>query len=316
MVRHGAWAGSTNAVIHLHRHGAAAPASAIGLDDFDAASRQVPVIANIRPSGDKYLMEDFYYAGGLPALMSRLGTSSTSTQITVTGGTWARASRAPGSTTTTSSARSTSRSTPRARWRCCSGNLAPDGCVIKPSRLRAAPAEAHRPGAGLRRLSGDLKAAIDRPDLDVTPDHVLVLQERRSAGRPRHAGMGHAADPEQAAEAGRARHDAHLRRAHVRHQLRRLHSACGAGVLCRRAAGAGRERRHDHGRRARALASRCTCRTRSCPPPRRLAAAASRATSAATAGCSRATSRQANKGCDFDFLETGFGKPVGEPSIY
>ena len=41
-------------------------------EDFDAASRKVPVIANIRPSGDTYLMEDFYYAGGLIGLMSRL----------------------------------------------------------------------------------------------------------------------------------------------------------------------------------------------------------------------------------------------------
>ena len=43
----------------------------VGLDDFERASRKVPVIANIRPSGDKYLMEDFFYAGGLPALMKR-----------------------------------------------------------------------------------------------------------------------------------------------------------------------------------------------------------------------------------------------------
>ena len=44
----------------------------IGLDDFEAASRRVPVIANVRPSGDTYLMEDFFYAGGLPALMARM----------------------------------------------------------------------------------------------------------------------------------------------------------------------------------------------------------------------------------------------------
>ena len=62
---------STNAVIHLLAMARRAGHS-INLDDFDRASRKVPVIANIRPSGDKYLMEDFYYAGGLPALMSRL----------------------------------------------------------------------------------------------------------------------------------------------------------------------------------------------------------------------------------------------------
>ncbi len=62
---------STNAVIHLIAIARRAGFD-IGLDDFDHASRAVPVIANIRPSGDRYLMEDFYYAGGLPALMSRL----------------------------------------------------------------------------------------------------------------------------------------------------------------------------------------------------------------------------------------------------
>jgi dihydroxy-acid dehydratase len=56
---------STNAIIHLIAMARAR--RPMTLDDFDAASRKVPVIANIRPSGDKYLMEDFYYAGGLPA---------------------------------------------------------------------------------------------------------------------------------------------------------------------------------------------------------------------------------------------------------
>src|SRR3546814_20852420 len=62
---------STNAIVHLVAMSRRA-GCAVGLADFDAASRKVPVIANIRPSGDTYLMEDFYYAGGLPGLMSRL----------------------------------------------------------------------------------------------------------------------------------------------------------------------------------------------------------------------------------------------------
>ena len=75
---------STNAVIHLIAMARRA-GHAIGLDDFDAASRKVPVIANIRPCGDNYLMEDFYYAGGLPGLMSRMREHLHLTQITVTG---------------------------------------------------------------------------------------------------------------------------------------------------------------------------------------------------------------------------------------
>src|SRR5882724_4060542 len=62
---------STNAVIHILAMARRAGHD-IGLEDFDAASRKVPVIANIRPSGDTYLMEDFYYAGGMLGLMSRL----------------------------------------------------------------------------------------------------------------------------------------------------------------------------------------------------------------------------------------------------
>ena len=62
---------STNAIIHLVAMSRRA-GHAVTLDDFDAASRKVPVVANIRPSGDKYLMEDFYYAGGMRALMKRI----------------------------------------------------------------------------------------------------------------------------------------------------------------------------------------------------------------------------------------------------
>ena len=77
---------STNAIIHVVAMSRRAGAHCtVGLDDFDAASRRVPVIANIRPSGDKYLMEDFYYAGGLPALMQRLSPHLQLGALTVTG---------------------------------------------------------------------------------------------------------------------------------------------------------------------------------------------------------------------------------------
>ncbi len=69
---------STNAIIHLIAQARRAGQD-IGLDDFEIASRKVPVIANIRPSGDTYLMEDFFYAGGLPGLMSRIRNISIST---------------------------------------------------------------------------------------------------------------------------------------------------------------------------------------------------------------------------------------------
>ncbi|MFX7663267.1 dihydroxy-acid dehydratase, partial [Acinetobacter baumannii] len=62
---------STNAIIHLIAQARRAGQD-IGRDDFEPASRKVPVIANVRPSGDTYLMEDFFYAGGLPGLMGRI----------------------------------------------------------------------------------------------------------------------------------------------------------------------------------------------------------------------------------------------------
>src|SRR5258707_15456599 len=79
---------STNAVIHLIAMARRA-GQPIGLEDFDAASRKVPVIANVRPSGDKYLMEDFYYAGGLIGLMSRPRSFLDLSQINASRKTWA-----------------------------------------------------------------------------------------------------------------------------------------------------------------------------------------------------------------------------------
>src|SRR5690625_3621314 len=63
--------GSTNAIIHLIAMAKRARVR-LSLDDFDRISKKIPVIANIRPSGDTYLMEDFYYAGGLLALMKQM----------------------------------------------------------------------------------------------------------------------------------------------------------------------------------------------------------------------------------------------------
>ena len=114
--------------------------------------------------------------------------------------------------------------------------------------------------------------------------------ERRAEGRPRHARVGHAADPEEAGEGRRARHAAHLGRAHVRHQLRRLHPARGAGEFRRRAAGVRPDRRRDRGGRGASACCTCTSPTRSWPAAAPRGWRRRRATSAATAACSRSTS--------------------------
>ena len=77
---------STNAIIHLIAMSRRAGKDCtVTLEDFDLASRKVPVIANIRPSGDQYLMEDFYYAGGMPALLKQMGSHLNPNAMTVTG---------------------------------------------------------------------------------------------------------------------------------------------------------------------------------------------------------------------------------------
>ena len=115
---------STNAIIHLIAQARRAGQD-IGLDDFEIASRKVPVIANVRPSGDKYLMEDFFYAGGLPGadepyqgpVASRLPDGDRQDARREHRG-------LPKSMMTTSFARSKTRSMPKARSP-CSGAISP-----------------------------------------------------------------------------------------------------------------------------------------------------------------------------------------------
>ena len=174
---------STNAIIHLVAISRRA-GHAVTLDDFDAASRRVGVIANIRPSGDRYLMEDFYYAGGLPALMNTLRAHLHLDALTVNG-------RSLGENTEGAETYNVDVIRPLAdpiyaegALAVLRGNIAPDGVVIKPSAC--APHLLQHTGRAL--VFDDypaLKKAVDDPDLDVTGDDVLVL---RYAG-PKGAGM-------------------------------------------------------------------------------------------------------------------------------
>ena len=173
---------STNAVIHLVAMARRA-GHAIGLDDFDAMSRKVPVIANIRPSGDKYLMEDFYYAGGLLGMLTRLTGFLDLDQINVSGRTWAESLEGAEIYDD-----DVIRPLDRAIYQegalaVLRGNLAPDGCVMKPS----AAAQHLLKHSGPALVFDDypaLKANIDRDDLDVTPDTVLILRNAGPLGGP------------------------------------------------------------------------------------------------------------------------------------
>ena len=176
--------GSTNALIHL-----IAMAGRCGvpltLDDFDAIARRVPVLANIRPGGS-YLMEDFYYAGGLPALLGQLATVPGALHTgrrTVTGGTLGA-----GLNGATVHDEDVIRPPERALSAeggvaVLRGNLAPGGAVIK--HIAADPRLLRHTGPAVVFDSyTDLSKRIDDPSLQVTADSVLVLRGAGPLGGP------------------------------------------------------------------------------------------------------------------------------------
>jgi len=173
---------STNAIIHLI---AMARRSGVDLSlaDFEAKSRRIPVIANIRPSGDTYLMEDFFYAGGLPAMLSRIENELHTDCITVSGKTWSQAlERAE--VYDDDVIRSTDNPIyAEGALAVLKGSLAPDGCVIKPSACEPRLLQ-HTGKALVFDNYADMKANIDDDDLDVDENTVLVLRNAGPKGGP------------------------------------------------------------------------------------------------------------------------------------
>jgi dihydroxy-acid dehydratase len=304
---------STNAIIHLIAMARRAGAD-IGLDDFDRASRVVPVIANIRPSGEKYLMEDFFYAGGMPALMASLGDHLHTDCITVTG-------RTLGENIAGAEVHDADVIRPldnpiyrEGALAVLRGNLAPEGCVIKPSACDAR-FQRHTGPALVFDDYPSMKAVIDSDDLDVTADHVLILRNAGPLGGPGMPEWGMLPIPKKLVRQG------------VRDMVRisdarmsgTSYGACilhvapesfvggplalvktgdlisldiparsirlevdDAELALRKAAWKSPEQRYERGYGW--MFSRHI--------------------------------RQAHEGCDFDFLETEFGRPVDEPAIY
>ncbi|HWH72807.1 MAG TPA: L-arabinonate dehydratase, partial [Methylibium sp.] len=173
---------STNAIIHVISMARRAGCD-IGLEDFDRMSRHVPVIANIRPSGDKYLMEDFYYAGGLPALMNRMRDKLHLDQLTVNG-------RTIGDNIAGAEVYNDDVIRPmenalydEGALAVLKGNIAPDGCVIKPSACE----QRFFKHAGRAIVFDDyasMKAAVDDESMDVTADDILILRNAGPLGGP------------------------------------------------------------------------------------------------------------------------------------
>ncbi len=173
--------GSTNAVVHLP-----AIAGRLGvdlpLDLFDQLSRTTPLIANMRPTG-KYQMEELFEAGGIPAVLRQLLPVLHGDALTVTGKTLAEnVADAPlrDPAVIRTFAEPLDREGGLAVLR---GNLAPDGAVIKHAAATPRLLQ-HRGRAVVFRDMDDLQARINLPDLDVTPDDVLVLQGVGPVGGP------------------------------------------------------------------------------------------------------------------------------------
>jgi dihydroxy-acid dehydratase len=308
--------GSTNAAVHLIAMARRAGIP-LTLADLDAAGRRIPVLANLFPSGE-HLMEDFFFAGGLPALLHRLAGELALDALTVNGRTlgenlagarvWNDDVIRPLSNPVTGDPAT------RGALAVLRGNLAPDGCVVKPSAATPALMR-HRGPALVFDDHADFSARVDDPDLPVTPDSVLVLRNAGPVGAPGFPEWGNLQIPKKILALGVRDmvriSDARMSGTHYGTCV--LHvapeSAVGGPLALVRTGDeieidvpARRIHLHvtdDELTRRRAAWT---------PPPRRY--------ERSWTMLYQQHVTQANDGCDLDFLETRGARPVPEPDIY
>jgi len=189
--------GSTNAVVHL-----LALAGRVGVDltlkDFELGG-DVPLLVNCMPSG-KYLMEDFCYAGGMPVVLKELAHLMRPARTILGGDISAYADGAECWNRDVIRAFAEPLK-PAAGLRVLRGNLAPDGAIVKPSAATDALLE-HEGEAYVFESIEDLKANIDREDLPVTPDTVLVLKGCGPKGYPGMPEVGNMPIPKKLVQQG------------------------------------------------------------------------------------------------------------------
>lgn len=173
--------GSTNAAVHLIAMARRARVP-LTLDDLDAAAGETPVLSNIFPSGN-YLMEDFYYAGGLPALLNRLKGSLNLDTLSITGLTLGENIEGAECYNDDVIRTLDNPVSERAALAVLKGNLAPRGAVIKPSSADPTLIQ-HTGKAVVFENHQDMVDRIDNPDLDVTAHSVLVLKNAGPKGAP------------------------------------------------------------------------------------------------------------------------------------
>jgi dihydroxy-acid dehydratase len=192
--------GSTNAVIHF-----VAVAGRLGIKidmaEFDALGLEVPVLVDLKPSGDHY-MEHFHWAGGVPRLLAEISGMLDMTTLTVAGGTLADyaagAEYVPGQTVIRS------RENPIAvggGLAVLAGNLAPNGALLKRSAATARLMQ-HEGRAVVFDSVEDMTNRLDDPELDVTADDVLVLRNAGPIGAPGMPEAGYIPIPRKLARAG------------------------------------------------------------------------------------------------------------------
>jgi dihydroxy-acid dehydratase len=173
--------GSTNSLVHLVALARRANVP-LDIERFDALARKTPVLADVRPAG-KYLMEDFYYAGGLPALLARLGDRIDGSAMTVGGKTLGEnvaAARVWNDDVIRPLSNPLVASDGLAVLK---GNLAPQGAVIKPPAMEAR-LQRHTGRAVVFSSYDDMARRIDDPALEVDADSVIVLQNAGPQGAP------------------------------------------------------------------------------------------------------------------------------------
>ncbi|HVX47045.1 MAG TPA: IlvD/Edd family dehydratase [Mycobacteriales bacterium] len=192
--------GSTNAIVHL-----IALAKRVGvpltIDDFEELTRPIPTLVNLMPSG-QHLMEDFYYAGGLPVVIKELGDLIHGDALTVTG---------KGMGENVASAECWNREVirtmdnpfqpPGTGTAVLKGNLAPDGAVIKQSAASPHLLQ-HRGQALVFDRIEDYNAVAESPDLPATPDTILVVRNAGPRGYPGFPEVGNMALPRVVLEQG------------------------------------------------------------------------------------------------------------------
>ena len=304
---------STNAVVHLIAMARRAGVD-LSLDDLDALGRETPLIANVRPSGKEYLMEDFFYAGGLRALMKQLEDRLDTSCMTVTGKTMGE--NLEGAVVYNDDV-IRPLSNPvyhEGSLAVLRGNLCPDGAVIKPAACD--PKYYNHQGPALVFDSYPaMKEAINDETLEVTPDTVLVLRNAGPQGGPGMPEWGMLPIPKALLKQG---HRDMLRISDAR-MSGTSYGACvlhvapesfvGGPLALLRTGDIVRldleNRRLDMLVDEEEIARRKAAWT----PPEPLFGR----------GYGWMFSKhvtQADKGCDFDYLERDFGKAAGEPDIF